>query len=322
MSMKNTKRLALLVLVLVLVAGFFALGGAKWLTLEGLKSGQAQFAAWQDASPVLLGLALRRGLCAGDRLVAARRSDHDPGCWRDLRPVLGHRDCLVRLHPGRDPGLSGARVTCCATRCSSASATGSRPSTTAWPAMAPSTCLRCAWCRCFRSFSINLLMGLTPMRALHFLLGQPGRHAGRHGGVRQCRHPAGADRQPVRHLSRRRAACPSRCWACSRCSRKAVLRLAAAPPRLCALDDGRSRFDRNLIVIGAGAAGLVTRLYRRRSQGQGHADRGAQDGRRLPELRLRAEQGADQERQARVTDAPCRPLRPVGDRRLSSASAR
>ena len=57
MSMKNTKRLALLILVLVLVAGFFALGGAKWLTLEGLKSGMAQFAAWKDASPVLLGLA-------------------------------------------------------------------------------------------------------------------------------------------------------------------------------------------------------------------------------------------------------------------------
>ncbi|MDP2770143.1 MAG: TVP38/TMEM64 family protein, partial [Giesbergeria sp.] len=55
--MKNTKRLALLILVLVLVAGFFALGGAKWLTLEGLKSGMAQFAAWKDASPVLLGLA-------------------------------------------------------------------------------------------------------------------------------------------------------------------------------------------------------------------------------------------------------------------------
>ncbi len=57
MSMKHIRRLALLALVLVLVAGFFALGGAKWLTLEGLKSGLAQFAAWKDASPALLGLA-------------------------------------------------------------------------------------------------------------------------------------------------------------------------------------------------------------------------------------------------------------------------
>ena len=57
MSMKHIRRLALLALVLVLVAGFFALGGAKWLTLEGLKSGLAQFAAWKDASPALLWLA-------------------------------------------------------------------------------------------------------------------------------------------------------------------------------------------------------------------------------------------------------------------------
>jgi hypothetical protein len=34
-------------------------------------------------------------------------------------------------------------------------------------------------------------------------------------------------------------------------------------------------------------------LHRRGRQGQGHADRRPQDGRRLPELRLRAEQGAD-----------------------------
>ncbi|AVO43335.1 pyridine nucleotide-disulfide oxidoreductase [Simplicispira suum] len=51
------KSLALLALVLVLVAGFFALGGAKWLTLAGLKSGLDQLAAWKDASPALLGLA-------------------------------------------------------------------------------------------------------------------------------------------------------------------------------------------------------------------------------------------------------------------------
>ncbi|WP_211300664.1 FAD-dependent oxidoreductase [Simplicispira suum] len=57
MNKQNIKSLALLALVLVLVAGFFALGGAKWLTLAGLKSGLDQLAAWKDASPALLGLA-------------------------------------------------------------------------------------------------------------------------------------------------------------------------------------------------------------------------------------------------------------------------
>lgn len=57
MNKQNIKRLALLALVLVLVAGFFALGGAKWLTLAGLKSGLDQLAAWKAASPVVLGLA-------------------------------------------------------------------------------------------------------------------------------------------------------------------------------------------------------------------------------------------------------------------------
>lgn len=54
--MKTAKRLALLALVVVLAWAFFAAGGQKWLTLEGLKSGFDQLAAWKSASPVLLGL--------------------------------------------------------------------------------------------------------------------------------------------------------------------------------------------------------------------------------------------------------------------------
>ena len=46
------------------------------------------------------------------------------------------------------------------------------------------------------------------------------------------------------------------------------------------------------------------RLHRRRGEGQGDAGREPQDGRRLPELRLRAEQGADPHRQAGAPDAP------------------
>lgn len=54
--MRAAKRLALVALVVVLVWAFFAAGGPKWLTLEGLKSGLDQFAAWKSTSPVLLGL--------------------------------------------------------------------------------------------------------------------------------------------------------------------------------------------------------------------------------------------------------------------------
>lgn len=43
--MRAAKRLALVALVVVLVWAFFAAGGPKWLTLEGLKSGLDQFAA-------------------------------------------------------------------------------------------------------------------------------------------------------------------------------------------------------------------------------------------------------------------------------------
>ncbi len=50
-------------------------------------------------------------------------------------------------------------------------------------------------------------------------------------------------------------------------------------------------------------------LHRRGGQGQGDAGRKPQDGRRLPELRLRAEQGTDQDCHAGAADAPQRRLR-------------
>ncbi|HQY38753.1 MAG TPA: FAD-dependent oxidoreductase [Giesbergeria sp.] len=54
--MKAAQRLALVALVILLAWAFFAWGGPQWLTLEGLKTGLDQFAAWKNASPVLLGL--------------------------------------------------------------------------------------------------------------------------------------------------------------------------------------------------------------------------------------------------------------------------
>ncbi|MEI2625077.1 MAG: DUF3641 domain-containing protein [Giesbergeria sp.] len=97
MSMKHIRRLALLALVLVLVAGFFALGGAKWLTLDRPES-----AAWpssppgQDAVARVAVAGLLRGVRADNGLVPARSRHHDPGRRCDVRPGLGVCDCLVR----------------------------------------------------------------------------------------------------------------------------------------------------------------------------------------------------------------------------------
>jgi hypothetical protein len=71
-----------------------------------------------------------------------------------------------------------------------------------------------------------------------------------------------------------------------------------------------------------GRRGPGVGLHRRRREGQGHAGGSPQDGRRLPELRLRAQQGTDQERQAGAPDAPRPPLRPVGHCTRCSASRR
>ncbi|MBI3285624.1 MAG: FAD-dependent oxidoreductase [Burkholderiales bacterium] len=51
------KKLALLALAACLIAVFFALDLHRILSLDGLKAGMGQFAAWRAASPVLLGIA-------------------------------------------------------------------------------------------------------------------------------------------------------------------------------------------------------------------------------------------------------------------------
>jgi hypothetical protein len=48
------KKPLLLLLVLALVAGFFASGLHRQLDLDTLKAGMAGFAAWREASPVLV----------------------------------------------------------------------------------------------------------------------------------------------------------------------------------------------------------------------------------------------------------------------------
>jgi thioredoxin reductase len=111
-------------------------------------------------------------------------------------------------------------------------------------------------------------------------------------------------------------ACPAsfrrRCWrrlrcsVCSRCWRK---RRRRDPARkgIYRLEEA-ARFDRNLVVIGAGAGRPGDGLHRRRGEGQGDADRRPPHGRRLPQRRLRAVEGADPQRA--IHEARCaRPRR-------------
>ncbi len=111
----------------------------------------------------------------------------------------------------------------------------------------------------FPFFVINLLMGLTAMKAAHLLLGQPARHAGRHAGVRERRHAAGADQLAAGHpvagadrLVRAARAVPAGGQEDRRRGAGAARSTRSGPQRK------PKRFDRNLVVIGAGAAGLVT----------------------------------------------------------------
>ena len=110
----------------------------------------------------------------------------------------------------------------------------------------------------FPFFVINLLMGLTPMQRLDLLLGQPARHARRHDGLRERRHAARADR-----VARAASCRPALIGAFvllgvfPLIAKKVVDALQGAQG-LRALARGRARFDRNLVVIGAGSAGLVS----------------------------------------------------------------
>ncbi|MEW5249595.1 TVP38/TMEM64 family protein [Microbulbifer discodermiae] len=51
-----TKKIILLTVIVILGVAFFAFDLNQWLTLESLKQGQEQFAAWQSQSPLLVGL--------------------------------------------------------------------------------------------------------------------------------------------------------------------------------------------------------------------------------------------------------------------------
>ena len=111
-----------------------------------------------------------------------------------------------------------------------------------------------------------------------------------------ARHPlAGADRL-VRAARRLSAGRPQGARRCS--PRARSMRVGAGEA-----EDLRPQPDRDRRRLGRPGV----ELHRRRREGQGDADRRRADGRRLPQLRLRAEQGADPHRDARRTRSRIRP---------------
>ena len=144
-------------------------------------------------------------------------------------------------------------------------------------------------------FVINLVMGLTPIRTVAFYLAsQLGMLPGTFVFVN-----AGAEIGKIDSLSLDGILRPGIVLA--------FLLLAAMPYLVRAIRDffvrrrvyadwaehKPPRFDANVVVIGAGSGGPGCLVDRRGRQSQGDSDRESGDGRRLPEHRLRAQQGTD-----------------------------
>ena len=230
---------------------------------------------------------LFRDLCRRHGLVAAGSRHHDAGRRRRLRPGAGHHRGLVRLHAGRDAGHAGGPVPAArqhrgafrpapGRRQQGRRARGGFLSVHAAPDPGDSV------------LRAQPGHGTDPDEDPDLFLGQPGRHARRHRGLCLRRYRTGQDRlpgvHPVAGTDRR-------------------LRAAWHFPAAGAPDRRPGPAAQGVRPLEGPAAGDVRpqpgrhRRRRRRTgrllhrgggQGQGHAGRGAQDGRRLPELRLRA----------------------------------
>ena len=255
--MRVDRRWMVVAVLAVLVGLFFAFDIGQYLNLDTIKAqpGRARGLAGGAARAWPRGDLLRR-LRRRHRAVAARRGGHDPGRRRDVRAVAG-ACCWFPSPPAigatlaflasrfllRDCGAGTLRRHSCVPINAGIERDGAFYLFT----------LRLV--PVFPFFVINLVMGLTPIRTLDLLLGQPARHAGRHRRLRERRHAA---RRRSRSLSRHPLAGAARLSfvllgifpliakklvACVQ-ARKVYARLEAA-----------ARFDRNLVVIGAGSPG-------------------------------------------------------------------
>ena len=254
----DTGRILLLLLIVLAIAAFFVFDLGAYLTLASLKARQAELAAFVEANPLAAVAAFFLLYVAVDRPLAPRRGDPDPRGGGDLRAVGGDVDRLLRLDDRRQPrlpllALSAPRLGEGAVR----RADRAR-STAASSEDGAFYLLTLRLIPAFPFFLINLAMGLTAMRLVTFALVSqigmlPGTIVYVNAGTQLAAiestgdilSPALIGSFVLLGLFPLLAKAAVGWW-----KRRRVYRGWRRP----------RRFDRNLIVIGAGAGGLVTAL--------------------------------------------------------------
>ena len=280
------KRLAVIVLMVAALLAYYGLDLGRYLSLDYFKSQQAAIETWRAAQPakaaLLLLPRLRRG--HGLSLPGAAVMTLAGGAMFGL---LWGTVVVSFASSRRDAGLPGLALPAARLGAGALRRAAARDRRAASSATARFYLFTLRLVPVFPFFVINLLMGLTAIRPRTFYwVSQLGMLAGTivyvNAGTQLAQHRlavghplAGAARlvRAARHLpadrqeDRRRAAARAR-------SMRGWAQAAALRPQ-----PGRDR--RRLGRPGH-------RLHRRGGEGQGHAGREAQDGRRLPEHRLRA----------------------------------
>jgi uncharacterized membrane protein YdjX (TVP38/TMEM64 family) len=148
----NKKKLALLAALILLVIGFFALDLGRFFSLDYVKAARGDFAALYESRPALV-------LGVFFAVYVAVTALSLPGAA--IMTLLG--GAIFGLWIGTlvvsFASSLGATLAMLVSRyvlrdsVKAASARGWPTSTAACSAMAPSTCSRCAWCRCSPSSS-------------------------------------------------------------------------------------------------------------------------------------------------------------------------
>ena len=287
----SSNRLVLLAVLVALIAAFFLFDLGRFFSLGYLKSQQIAIDAWYEAHPWQTVLIYLGVYVASRGAVLAGRNGDDPCGGGHLRSAVGHAHRLVCLEHRRHAGLPRGRFLF---RDAIQRRFGDklRAINTGVEREGAFYLFTLRLVPAFPFFVINLLMGLTPMKARTFYwVSQVGMLLGTivyvNAGTQLAQidslqgHPVARTARLVRAARHLPAGRRRRSWIAG----PSAARSTRKWPQACTLRP-QPRGDRGRL---GGAGG---RLHRRGGEGQGDAGREAQDGRGLPQHRLRAVQGA------------------------------
>ncbi len=296
----SKSRVVLLIVLVALIAAFFAFDLKQYFTLEYFKPQQAAIDAYYQAHPLqtaaiyfaiyvaVTGLSL-----PGAAIMTLAGGAIFGLLWGTV--IVSFASTIGATLAFLAVALPAARLGAGEVR-----RQAEARSTTASRGRARSTSSRCAWCPRSRSSSINLVMGLTPIaRWTFYWVSQVGMLAGTIVYVY-----AGTQLAQITSLAG--LVSPGLIGSFVLLGlfplvAKKIARRAQGAQGLRAVDaagDVRPQPGRDRRRLG----GPGVRLHRRGGEGEGDAGREAQDGRRLPQHRLRAVEGADPHREAAVAD--------------------